>query len=274
MRMKMQNMFLSVIASTILVSYLAWTSFSKAEEPPLISMSPREFSFVCQISFEDTRQKFKEESPVIYFITPTYPRREQFAELTRLGQTLMHVSNLHWIVADDRKECNVQLNSLLQKFGIPYTYLVSPMPNVYRKKHFVPRGVSNRRAALSWIKSNIKTGVLYFGDDDNTFDLRLFDEIRSTKKVSMFPVGLIGGFGISSPVLKEGKIIGFFDSWPAERSFPVDMAGFAVSVDFFLQHPNATMPYKAGHEEDRFLKSLDLKLEDIEPKANMCTEVS
>lgn len=77
------------------------------------------------------------------------------------------------------------------------------MPDVYRTMSVVPRGVANRRAALAWIRSNIKNGVLYFGDDDNTFDLKLFEEIRDTKKVSMFPVGLIGEYGISSPIVKE-----------------------------------------------------------------------
>lgn len=77
------------------------------------------------------------------------------------------------------------------------------MPEMYRKASTVPRGVANRRAALHWIQSNVKQGVLYFGDDDNTFDLRLFNEIRSTKKVSMFPVGLIGDYGVSSPVIKD-----------------------------------------------------------------------
>lgn len=167
------------------------------------------------------------------------------------------------------------------------------MPSIYRKRRFVPRGVSNRRAALKWIKANANSGVFYFGDDDNTFDLALFDEIRQTKIVSMFPVGLIGEFGVSAPVVEQvklshlsryfvkliqnnfqGKVVGFFDSWPADRKFPVDMAGFAVSVDYLLQNPNATMPYKAGHEEDQFLKSLGLKMEDIEPKANNCTEVN
>lgn len=33
------------------------------------------------------------------------------------------------------------------------------------------------------------------------------------------------------------------------------------------------MPYKAGYEEDAFLKSIGLKIEQIEPKANDCTEV-
>lgn len=69
-------------------------------------------------------------------------------------------------------------------------------------------------------------------------------------------------------------MIGFFDSWPAKRKFPVDMAGFAVNVDLILKHPNATMPYKAGYEEDRFISSLGVKLSDIEPKANNCSEVS
>lgn len=56
--------------------------------------------------------------------------------------------------------------------------------------------------------------------------------------------------------------------------FPVDMAGFAVNIEFLLQHPNATMPYKAGYEEDRFLRSLGLTLDQIEPKANGCTQVN
>lgn len=33
------------------------------------------------------------------------------------------------------------------------------------------------------------------------------------------------------------------------------------------------MPYKAGYEEDSFLKSIGLKIDDIEPKANDCSEV-
>jgi beta-1,3-glucuronyltransferase len=71
----------------------------------------------------------------------------------------------------------------------------------------------------------------------------------------------------------QGKVVGFFDSGPSKRKFPVDMAGFAVNVEFLLTHPNATMPYKAGYEEDHFLRSLGLTLEDIEPKADSCTQV-
>ena len=46
-------------------------------------------------------------------------------------------------------------------------------------------------------------GVLYFGDDDNTYDLRLFQEIRDTQHISMFPVGLIGDYAVSAPVVQD-----------------------------------------------------------------------
>lgn len=66
-------------------------------------------------------------------------------------------------------------------------------------------------------------------------------------------------------------MVGFYDSWPASRTFPVDMAGFAVNIEFLT--PAATMPYIQGHEEDQFLVSLGLKVADIEPLANNCSKV-
>ena len=60
-------------------------------------------------------------------------------------------------------------------------------------------------------------------------------QIRTTKRVSMWPVGLCTKFGLSSPVVVNGNFVGFYDGWVAGRKFPVDMAGFAVSVEFLLQ---------------------------------------
>ena len=56
-------------------------------------------------------------TPIIYFVTPTYPRREQIPELTRLAQTLMHIPNIHWIVANDAVGCNGYLEQTLRHFG-------------------------------------------------------------------------------------------------------------------------------------------------------------
>lgn len=40
-----------------------------------------------------------------------------------------------------------------------------------------PRGVSNRNAALDFIRRNVNSGVFFFADDDNTYDYRLFEQV-------------------------------------------------------------------------------------------------
>ena len=64
--------------------------------------------------------------------------------------------------------------------------------------------------------------------------LNILFQIRTTKRVAMWPVGLCTKFGLSSPVVSNGSFVGFYDGWVAGRKFPVDMAGFAVSVEFLL----------------------------------------
>jgi hypothetical protein len=71
---------------------------------------------------------------------------------------------------------------------------------------------------LQWILKNHDRklkAIIYFADDDNTYDLRLFDEIRKTKNLSVFPVGFVGSSGspgITSPIVKNGKVIGILSS--------------------------------------------------------------
>lgn len=65
-------------------------------------------------------------------------------------------------------------------------------------------------------------------------------QIRSVKKIGMWPVGLLTSYGISSPIVKHGHVTGFYDGWVANRRFPVDMAGFAVSVSMILKVTSAS----------------------------------
>ncbi|XP_039298377.1 galactosylgalactosylxylosylprotein 3-beta-glucuronosyltransferase P isoform X2 [Nilaparvata lugens] len=213
--------------------------------------------------------------PPLYIITPTYRRPEQVPELTRLAQTLMHVPNLHWLVIEDAHNQTTQVTELLQRTGIRFEHLVAPMPESYKKKKgSKPRGVSNRNKGLQWLRANATDGVFYFADDDNTYDIALFSEMRFTRKVSMWPVGLCTKFGISTPVIHNGTFFGFYDGWMAGRKFPVDMASFAVSVQFLHERPDAIMPFKPGFEEDGFLRSLSpFDPKDIEFKAENCTKI-
>lgn len=97
-------------------------------------------------------------------------------------------------------------------------------------------------------------------------------QIRWTQRVSVFPVGLVGRFGVSSPVVHRGRVVGFHDSYMSGRKFAVDMAGFAVNLDLVLR-ARSLMPYRLGMQETRFLENLNVTVQDLEPLASNCTEV-
>lgn len=61
------------------------------------------------------------------------------------------------------------------------------MPEKYKlKKGAKPRGVSNRNRGLQWIRANATRGVFYFADDDNTYDIELFDEVSQDQGEYIF----------------------------------------------------------------------------------------
>ncbi|XP_017878611.1 galactosylgalactosylxylosylprotein 3-beta-glucuronosyltransferase P [Ceratina calcarata] len=258
-----------------LVNHLHKNILEVAENNSKIARYKLEFGRNATIAQQRPTTVPEDTVEPLYIITPTYRRPEQIPELTRMSHTLMLVKNVHWLVIEDATVATKQVTRLLERTGLKFDHLTAPMPEKYKqKKGAKPRGVSNRNRGLQWIRANATNGVFYFADDDNTYDIALFDEIRKTKTISMFPVGLCTKFGLSSPVIKNGKFVGFYDGWIAGRKFPVDMAGFAVSVRFLLQRPNATMPFKAGYEEDGFLKSLaPFEPKEIEFLADNCTKV-
>ena len=58
------------------------------------------------------------------------------------------------------------------------------MPTKFRVKPPAqwPKGVVNRNKGLEWILKHVEetgddSGVFYFADDDNTYDIRLFEEV-------------------------------------------------------------------------------------------------
>ena len=60
---------------------------------------------------------------------------------------------------------------------------VAPRPEKFQSKALNqrPRGVSNRNKALEVILSKPSNeGVFYFADDDNTYNIRLFEEVKQS----------------------------------------------------------------------------------------------
>ena len=79
----------------------------------------------------------------------------------------------------------------MQRSGLSYTHLSALTPADYKLQPSqpswkLPRGVMQRNAGLAWLRSHLDTapssqhGVLYYADDDNTYDLRIFQEVSVT----------------------------------------------------------------------------------------------
>ncbi|KAG8239077.1 hypothetical protein J437_LFUL018892 [Ladona fulva] len=149
----------------------------------------------CGLHGESTR-----DTPTIFAVTPTYARPVQKAELTRLSHTFLLVSKFHWIVVEDADEQSPLVSNLLAKSGLKFTHLIEPTPKDWKLREKCvlddivghepnwkkPRGVLQRNAALTWIRKNLNSpsekGVIYFADDDNTYSLEIFEEVRKLFK--------------------------------------------------------------------------------------------
>lgn len=100
-------------------------------------------------------------------------------------------------------------------------------------------------------------------------------QMRTTRKVSVWPVGLVGGRRYERPLVENGKVVGWYTGWRADRPFAIDMAGFAVSLQVILSNPKAVFKRRGsqpGMQESDFLKQITT-VEELEPKANNCTKV-
>ncbi|XP_029434387.1 galactosylgalactosylxylosylprotein 3-beta-glucuronosyltransferase 1-like isoform X2 [Rhinatrema bivittatum] len=225
--------------------------------------------------------------PIIYVITPTYTRPVQKAELTRLSNTFLHVQNLHWIVVEDSPRRTVTVANLLEKAGLNFTHLNVESPKSMRTglplipSSHSPRGTLQRNRGLRWLRDNLSTarpphGVVYFADDDNTYSLELFEEMRYTRRVSVWPVAFAGGLRYESPrVSPTGRVVGWETVFDPGRPFAIDMAGFAVSIRLILERPQANFKLegvKGGYQESSLLKDL-VTVAGLEPKAANCTKV-
>ncbi len=119
----------------------------------------------------------------ILAITPTYKRPTQKLDLMSLCHTIMHIPNFLWIVIEDAKEKSDLVSRLLKKCRVNSVHLNAPTSKMTKRAR--QRGVEQRNTGLDWIRKFCKdhcashcNAVVYFMDDDNKYDLRLFYEVK------------------------------------------------------------------------------------------------
>ena len=123
--------------------------------------------------------------PTIVAITPTHRRYTQKVDLVSLCHTIMHVHNLLWIVVEDSSYKSSRVSRILQRCNVDSVHL--NMATSKATKKALQKGVEQRNAGLDWARKYCMencgrncSGVVYFMDDDNKYDLRLFEEVSPT----------------------------------------------------------------------------------------------
>uniref|UniRef100_A0A6B2E814 Galactosylgalactosylxylosylprotein 3-beta-glucuronosyltransferase n=1 Tax=Phlebotomus kandelakii TaxID=1109342 RepID=A0A6B2E814_9DIPT len=227
---------------------------------------------------------------VVFAITPTYYRPVQKAELTRIAQTVMLVPFVHWILIEDATETSSLVRNLLNRTGLSgrSTLLNAKTPSNFKlgrndPNWSKPRGVEQRNTALAWIRQHFREhprhrGVVFFMDDDNIYSIELFHEMQRIEEghVGVWPVGLVGGLMVEKPLLDDSgsHVVSFNSLWRPERQFPIDMAGFGISLDLLLDNPEAAFSYdvERGYQETAILRHVT-SVDRLQPLANKCRDV-
>ena len=263
--------------------------------------------------------------PDLYVITPTYTRQTQMPDIVNIVQAMM-VSNLNivmLIVEDTSNELRkLSLGQRIQVQNGEYgglnsafikKYLKEPTPTISEliKRYNYPnsnikmidmkqpsfsnpllRGMDQRNLALKWIRKHHQnnTAGIYFGDDDNTFSFKLFQEMSRIKfynenaTVGFLPIGFIRtdmwdrDKNMKKNTWNKGlmmqcngsRVLRFRTGFDPTRKFATDMAGFGFTVGQLLERPDAWFKNRTrkGHLETDFLEVL-LGVEKDDPYRKM-----
>ncbi|CAK9300512.1 unnamed protein product [Gordionus sp. m RMFG-2023] len=158
-----------------------------------------------------------------------------------------------------------------------YTQMAFQFERKYRKSMnpFQRKNLRSSTDSPIW-QDNLgnKNGVVYFADDDNTYDLDLFYQMRNIKKVGVWPVALCGGLYLERPLVVNGTVTGWLVIYQTQRPMATDMAGFAINLYPFLEKKDVyfdEFDNPDGLESNFLRKFVDLK--DLEPLADNCTQI-
>lgn len=124
-------------------------------------------------------------STTVIGITPTHKRLTQKSDLTSLCHTVMHVPNFLWLIIEDSSDRSSLVANVLMRCKVKSVHLNALTSS--QSKRAKQRGVEQRNAGLNWIRkyctgkcNGLCDGVVYFMDDDNKYDLRLFQEVSQS----------------------------------------------------------------------------------------------
>ena len=220
---------------------------------------------------------------IIFVLTPTYERSTQLVDLIRLRQVLQLANikygvQIYWIVTEDADQCSERVRDIILQSKLPFAHIHSLTENIAGVTH---RGVSQRNAALDLIDDLDVEGIVYLGDDDNAYDVKLFVEMTRTKRFGMVAGGFLGNAFYQRCKVDPNnphEVITFSSNlhgWDEKaRKYLVDMAQFFFTTTLLKQR-NARFDnnWPNGYLETNFVSQLVDNIIDIEPLGSSCNAI-
>lgn len=224
---------------------------------------------------------------IIYMITPTYKRRTQMVDLTRVSQTLRlakesgYHERLYWILLEDADFPSHRIRHVAIQSGISFAHVSLRTPYASRTKFKAHRGLEQRNRGLDLVEEIGAEGVVYFLDDDNAYHVQLFHELAYTTHVSVFGTGLPGGSAYERCRVdpNTGKVEKLLTTWEAPRTFPIDMAGFAFATHHLARTKAAGKKMRfsqdmlPGYLENDLISFAAGTVTELQPLAANCTRI-
>ncbi|VDM50271.1 unnamed protein product [Toxocara canis] len=222
---------------------------------------------MCSPAFNRILPPASGERPLIIIITPTHARPTRLADMIRFAQTLMHIHDIVWLVIEDGDALSDPVYRIIRRTQRAYCYF-----GVKRNRALPLRGWTARDFALKFLRKRFaefsNRAIVYFADDDNTYDIRLFDMfIRKVKTVGVWAVGIVAQRPVEAPRVNNDSVVdGWLTDYAPKREWAIDMAGFALNLNIILQRKNANfIDCKVSSPEPCLLSRLNLTKQDLQP---------
>ncbi len=196
----------------------------------------------------------------LLIVTCTYQKPRRLSFIKECISKFKLVPHMRWILVEDGQDIDAQVKKLLDVSGIDYIYL-----HLYSRSH----GNAQKNLALTYIRDNDLKGIVYIADDDNKYDLRLFEEIRKTERISVFPVGNLGPNGIERPIVKNGRITGWDADWHS-RKYPIDQGGYAINASLLKALKDPLWSHQSYGGESEFIEKLIQSPDELEILCDGC----
>ena len=82
------------------------------------------------------------------------------------------------------------------------------------------------------IKPGLQTTILFYLLSCSF--ISWLSQMRYTRKMAVWPVGICGGLRWEGPVCAQGKVVDWHTSWAKDRPFPIDFAGESYPITLLV----------------------------------------